>query len=78
MTRPSKAWERLAKNDDPTEQTSKLGQTLMTAGKKATLIILLAFALSGCKNFYHSSCPGFSGENPEARDGIKSVIQTCN
>lgn len=50
----------------------------MTTGKKAALVVLIAFALSGCKNFYHSSCPGFAGENPEARDGIKSVIQTCN
>jgi uncharacterized lipoprotein YajG len=46
--------------------------------KKTIVIALAAFLLSGCKNFYHSSCPGFAGENPEARDGIRSVIETCN
>ncbi|MCC6104355.1 hypothetical protein ACLEIY_04775 [Acetobacter tropicalis] len=50
----------------------------MSTGKKTVLMALIALALSGCKNFYHSSCPGFYGENPEARDGVKSVIQTCN
>ncbi|MCG0993821.1 lipoprotein [Acetobacter indonesiensis] len=46
--------------------------------KKTIVIALAAFLLSSCKNFYHSSCPGFAGENPEARDGIRSVIETCN
>ncbi|KXV69825.1 hypothetical protein AD951_04970 [Acetobacter malorum] len=54
------------------------GGSVMTVGKKVALVVLVAFTLSGCKNFYHSSCPGYAGENPEARDGIKSVIETCN